>query len=232
MKKMVSIKNNKVYCNSLIFSKELELNHRDVLKDIRKLTATNKTVKDQFLETEYTNSRNRKYPMFIMTKKGFMSLMMNTNVLPNKKQKLYQVQNKFIDAFDYMENLLLKERNNKQNLEWKKSREQGKKIRLAFTNVIKEFVDYAEKQGSKNAKRYYTNITKMEYKALGLIQESKPNLRDALDMMELHQIILAEDLARRKINVYMGKELHYKEIYLLVKQDIESFASSLFLEKI
>ena len=70
----------------------------------------------------------------------------------------------------------------------------------------------------------------MEYKALGFMQQNKPKLRDTLDMMELHQLILAEDICKRSIEKYMNEGLHYKEIYILVKQDIEKFAGALRLE--
>ena len=91
------------------------------MKDIRNLTATNSAVKNEFVETTWINSRNRIYPKFEMTKKGFMSLIMNTNVTPEKKSLLYQVQNDFIDAFEKMEELLLKEKNNKYKIKITKS---------------------------------------------------------------------------------------------------------------
>ena len=137
----------------------------------------------------------------------------------------------FIDAFEMMEKLILKEQVNKNNLEWNNSREQGKQIRLETTDTIKEFVEYATNQGSKSANMYYKHFTNAEYKALGFIQQTKPNLRDTLDLMQLHQLILAEDLTRRCIDKYMSENLHYKEIYVLVKQDIENFAKTLMIGK-
>ena len=47
--------------------------------------------------------------------------------------------------------------------------------------------------------------------------------------MQLNQLILAEDLTKRCIKKYMKENLHYKEIYILVKQDIENFAKNLLL---
>ena len=135
----------------------------------------------------------------------------------------------FIQAFNKMEDILLKQQNNKQNLEWNQSREQGKQIRLETTDTIKEFVEYATNQGSKSANMYYKHFTNAEYKALGFIQQAKPNLRDTLDLMQLNQLILAEDLTKRCIKKYMKENLHYKEIYILVKQDIENFAKNLLL---
>jgi len=161
-----------------------------------------------------------------------MSLIMNTNVTPSKKSLLYNVQNEFINAFEMMEEIILRQEVNKNNLEWNKSREQGKQIRLETTDTIKEFVEYATNQGSKKASMYYKHFTKVEYKALGFIEQAKPNLRDTLDLMQLHQLILAEDLTRRCIRKYMEESLHYKEIYILVKQDIENFAKTLMLKKL
>jgi len=219
-----------VFTDSLKFSEKLEINHRDVLRDIRNLVATNSAIQNEFLETVWTNAQNRTYPKFDMTKKGFMSLIMNTNVTPVKKQLLYEVQNQFIDAFEMMEKLILKEQVNKNNLEWNNSREQGKQIRLETTDTIKEFVEYATNQGSKSANMYYKHFTNAEYKALGFIQQAKPNLRDTLDLMQLNQLILAEDLTKRCIKKYMKENLHYKEIYILVKQDIENFSKTLLLK--
>ena len=229
-KNLVEVKNGKIMCSSLDISEEFEISHSHVLEKIRNLTIDVPTVKKEFKKTEFTNNRNRKYPMFHITRRGYMSLIMNLDA-KSKESKILLMRKKelFIDAFEKMEELLLKLKNNQENLEWKKSREQGKSVRLELTDNIKEFVDYATGQGSKNAKMYYANITKMQYKSLGFIQQSKPKLRDTLDLMELHQLILAEDLCKRKIKEYVLEKLHYKEIYFLVKQDIEKFADSLYL---
>ena len=91
------------------------------------------------------------------------------------------------------------------------------------------FVEYATNQGSKSANMYYKHFTSATYKALHFMQQAKPKLRDTLDLLQLHQLLLAEDLCKRSIKKYMEENLHYKEIYILVKQDIEKFADSLFL---
>lgn len=114
-------------------------------------------------------------------------------------------------------------------MEWLKTREIGKSIRLSLTDTIKEFVEYATSQGSKSAKLYYMNITKMEYKALGLMQENVPSLRSNFDTMELYQLLMAEDLVKRSIEKNMELGKHYKEIYLLAKIDLERYINVLKL---
>ena len=222
---IVEVKRGKVYCTSLMFAEKLDMLHGHVLRDIKKLISHNPKQDSEFSEEEFTNGRNRKYNMFVMTKKGFFSLIMNTSVKSERKQKLYDVQNSFIDAFDNMEKLLMKQQTNNNNVEWLKHRELGKTTRLELTDTIKEFVEYATVQGSTSAKRYYGNITKMEYKALNFVQLGKPKLRETLDTLELYQLLLAEDICRRSIKKYMEEGLHYKEIYVLCKQDIEKYAN-------
>ena len=230
VKSLVEVKRGVVFCNSLQIAEEFMITHKQILEKIRNLTADIPTVKNEFEESEFTNERNRKYPLYHITRRGYMSLIMNLDA-KSKESKILLMNKKelFIDAFEKMEQMLLKESNNKQNLEWNRSREQGKEIRVGLTDAIKDFVEYASKLGSKKADMYYMNITKMEYKALGFIQEAKPKLRDTLNLMELHQLILAEDLCKRQFKKYMNDGLHYKEIYLLVKQDLEKFAKSLYL---
>ena len=159
--------------------------HLHILEKIRNLTNDLPIVKSQFIESEFTNERNRKYPMYLMNRDGYMTLVMELNAKSKESRILLSEKKQmFIQAFNKMEDILLKQQNNKQNLEWNQSREQGKQIRLETTDTIKEFVEYATNQGSKSANMYYKHFTNAEYKALGFIQQAKPNLRDTLDLMQ------------------------------------------------
>ena len=226
---LVEYKKGEILTTSLKFSDEFKIMHIHVLEKIKKLTIEHSIVKNQFKEDTFINDRNREYPFFWITRDGYMTLIMNTAAKGESVKLLFEKKQLFIQAFNKMEELLLKEKTNKQNLDWSKSREQGKKIRNELTDTIGEFVDYATAQGSENSKFYYANITIMEYKALGIMQENTPSLRNTLDTMQLYQLILAEDLVKKQINKYMINKLHYKEIYLLTKQDLLKFADSLMI---
>lgn len=232
MKDLVILKNNQLYTTSLLFAEEFELNHRDVLAKIRNLTAEHSTVKNDFKEDEFTNERNRKYPFFWVTKDGYMTLVMNMSAKGNSLKLLFEKKQLFIKAFSKMEEIISKHRVNQSNEEWKISREQGLVTRKECTDAIKGFVDYATSQGSVNSKFYYANITKMSYKALDIMQQKNPALRDTLSVMETHQLIITEDLVRRKLVEYMNQELHYKEIYLLVKIDVENLAKAFCINRL
>lgn len=103
----------------------------------------------------------------------------------------------------------------KQSVEWKRAREEGKLSRKAQTDVIEEFVEYATSQGSSNARHYYANITKGTYKALYLLERSADikSLRERLSVMQLNQLATAEGVARKAIAEYMDLGTHYKDIY-------------------
>jgi Rha family phage regulatory protein len=228
--KLVEYKKGEVLTTSLKFADEFKITHMEILRKIRNLTMEYPIVKKQFKEDVFTNDRNRQYPFYYITRDGYMTLVMNTSAKGESVKLLFEKKQLFIKAFNKMEELLLTEKTNKQNLDWNKSREQGKEVRIQLTDTIRIFVNYATGQGSKNSKMYYANITKMEYKALGLMQENVPSLRNTLDAMQLYQLILAEDLVTKQIERYMIRDLHYKEIYLLVKQDLLRFADSLMIE--
>jgi hypothetical protein len=122
-----------------------------------------------------------------------------------------------------MERRLLLEQSNKQNLTWEAQREQGKLARKAETDTIKDFVEYATSQGSKNAKFYYKHVTVACYKCLQLIESEKPKLRDLLNVLELNQLMLAEVVAERSLKKHMAAGEHYKSIFVLVKHDLDKF---------
>jgi hypothetical protein len=45
--------------------------------------------------------------------------------------------------------------------------------------------------------------------------------------MQLYELILAEDLVKRRFTKYMGLDINYKEIYQYVKDDLLKFVEGL-----
>lgn len=175
-------------------------------------------------ESEY---RGQSFTYYEMNKVAFTLVAMRF-----KTDEAYEWQLKFAATFVAMERVLAKIEANQSSIEWKKQREQGKLIRSEETDAIQKFVEYAKSQGSKNAQWYYKHFTNATYKALQLIQFKQPNLRETLDMLELNQLLLAENVALRSIEENMKSGEHYKAIFANVKNDIEKFASTLFLPKL
>jgi hypothetical protein len=140
--------------------------------------------------------------------------------------KASQWKLKFLAAFNAMEAKLVKEND---KLEWNAARLQIKAVRKSFTNAVQDFVAYATEQGSKSAPMYYTNITKMEYKALDLLDKQKSavggNFRDTLDLMDISALTMAEVIAKSALESGMQQKMHYKEIYQFAKQKVNEYAA-------
>jgi len=164
--------------------------------------------------------RGQKFTHYEMNRSAFSLVAMRFQT-----DQAYEWQLKFIAIFNAMERALI----NQGNIEWEKQRAQSKLVRKDETDMIQKFVEYATKQGSKNAKFYYKHFTTATYKALGLIQHKKPKLRDTLNLLETSQLILAENIALESLKENMNTGEHYKAIFVNVKNDIEKYASTLFL---
>jgi hypothetical protein len=117
---------------------------------------------------------------------------------------------------------------NLQNVSWVEYREQGKITRKEETETIKQFVEYAISQGSKNANRYYGNITTMTYKALELVDQNKTTpIRGFLNINNIAKLAWGEQKAKEAMIKGMEQGLHYKEIYLLIKNEVEKLNEAL-----
>lgn len=114
----------------------------------------------------------------------------------------------------------------KGELAWQQARAEGMVTRKAETDAIKKFVVYATRQGSQNAFRYYSNVTKMTYKALGFLDNAcvVKGLRELLDSEQLTHLKVADNLVIKEIEKGMEGDAHYKEIYQSAKKKVESLA--------
>lgn len=108
--------------------------------------------------------------------------------------------------------------------EWLEKRKSGKLTHRVKTDVIKDFVSYCEMDGSKNAKKYYMNIAKMENAALFLLQEKYPNVRDVLNGHQLSVIQTADQIVAKALKEGMEEGIFYKDIYKLAKKRVLSMA--------
>ncbi len=113
---------------------------------------------------------------------------------------------------------------------YQQARLEGKKLRLQETDTIKEFVEYAKKQGSTKAQMYYLAITKMENQALFYMVEGMPkpnNIREVLDTFQLFQISVADRLVSDTIKRCMARNMHYKDIYVECSDKIKQLANTI-----
>jgi phage regulator Rha-like protein len=92
----------------------------------------------------------------------------------------------------------------------------GKQVRRDETDAIKELVEYATANGSKNAQFYYPNITIMTNKVIGIDKGQ----RDTLDTRQLCVLQMIETAIRIAIGDGLREQLPYDDIYLLCKDRV------------
>ena len=229
MQDLIIVKNEQVFVDSHVVSKKMDRKHSEVVKTIREVLGTLEDISedvkgDYIFEEEQRNYRGTDFTAYLMNREAFSLVAMR---MTSKQARIWQV--KFNSAFYEMEKVLLQYQTNKSDIEWTQTRAIGKQARLEETDVIKRFVDYATAQGSKSARFYYKHITNATYKALGLISQKEPKIRDMMNIYEISQLMLAEKLAANRIKKYMDLGRNYKDIYDTVKNDLIDYAKAISL---
>lgn len=220
MNDLVVLNNGTPMVDSVLVAKKFGKVHRDVMRAINNLECSNEFRVRNFAQSNYV-IRGHSYDSYLMTKDGFSFLCMGFTGAESARWK-----EAYINAFNAMEKTLRKDGD---KLEWKQARIQSKDVRKDVTNAIKMLVDYAAQQGSSSAQMYYSNITKMEYAALELIQSKEKvpsNFRDTLDLMDLCFLQAAEQVCRAAIIDGIERKFPYKEIYKLAKEKVMTYAQT------
>lgn len=202
--------------------------HRTIYRKVEDLMKSQPDFgRANFGTSTYISEQNKELPCYTMTRDGFSMIAMS---LTGKEAEEWKI--KYITAFNAMESQLLQQND---SLEWKQARLQIKSARRSFTDVVKQFVEYATNQGSKSAGMYYMNITKMEYAALELTEKGQKlpkDFRDTLDCMDLCFLSTAEQVAKNALQQGMELQMHYKEIYQLAKERVFVYAETVKLPRL
>lgn len=157
---------------------------------------------------------------YLLNEDQFILLVM---LAKNSKESValkYRVAKEFKRLRDVVSKLIAQ----RNDSEWQNVRKDGKAVYMQKTEVIKQFVDYATKQGSKNAKMYYANLAKMENGALFFLEQKYKNVREILTIKQLMQVATADDVIEKALKEGMDKGLSYKKCYTLAKERVISFA--------
>lgn len=221
---MLDLANPEMRTTSMTVADVFGKQHAHILRAIYALpsdtTEARAFNRSNFGAIDFLDGRGRTQKGIAMTRDGFTLLAMGFTGSKAHAWKL-----KYLAAFNAMEAQLVKQHS---NLEWAAARVNIKQVRRSFTDVVARFVEYAKGQGSESAERYFANLTKMEYKALGLLEMQKTaigNFRDTLDLMDIAYLHVAEMTAQAAIEEGIEAGTHYKEIYQLAKQRVEAYAN-------
>ena len=99
---LITIKQGKTITTSLEVAKVFGKMHKNVLRDIQNLECSEEFNRRNFAPVKYTDEKGEKRPMFEMTRDGFTILVMGYT-----GRKAMVFKEKYIAAFNYMEELLL-----------------------------------------------------------------------------------------------------------------------------
>ena len=226
MNELVLVEKNELVTTSLIIAKGIKHTHKSVMQLIRTYENDLKEFGTLPFEMRRTKGTPTEFCYLNEPQTTFLiTLMRNTeNVIKFKKA--------LIKEFMRMKKTLLRILARQENAQWQELRKTGKVTRLYETDTIKTFVDYAISQGSQNANRYYTNISKMENKHLFLLEQKYPNVRDLLTGQQILTIGAADQVIEKALRDGMIADLPYKDIYVKAKENIETFATVMGISKV
>lgn len=213
MNELVYLKNNAAVCDSLQVAEKFGKRHDKLIAEIRRMygeligkrTPRNGGAKF-FFESTYEN-RGKRYPMFLMTRDGFSLLVMG---FTGKNALEWKLQ--YIRAFNQMEKLIQE----KSTAAYQLSDQAEKATRKTETDIIKEFVEYARAQGSIHADHYYSNYTRLAYKAVGITDKTTAT------GMRLEDLSLVEHLIAHTLRAGMAAGYNYRDIYQSCKDRLEA----------
>lgn len=183
--------------------------HDYVLRSIKNLDCTENFHSSNFAESKYQDSRGKTQPEYLMTREGFMFLVMK---FTGKEANL--LKEAFINRFKKMEEFI----KHKQSIEYIEARKDSKDLHKLTMEYVEEVVEYAAKNGSANFKRYYGNYTRLANKTVGI----KSGQKDLIDTRTLIIYTKVLEYIRKVIKREMPKSTHYKDIYKKCRIGLES----------
>jgi len=208
---LVNISGKKAKTDSLTVADNFGKRHDNVIQKIENLIKNDDFNDLNFKATNYTDDRGIQHKKYTMDRKSFAMLAMGFT-----GKKAFQWKIKFVNAFEAMEQILLQQ----GNLEWQEYRQTGKAKRLELTDSIQQVVELAERQGSKNAGRYYTTITRLINRTAMGVKNVPDNFRDMLPASALHKLRLIEDCCAIWLKDAVMNSSDYHLPYRVLKQQL------------
>ena len=101
-------------------------------------------------------------------------------------------------------------------------------VRNEETDVLKLLAIYAKNQGSRSPEKLYIVYTKLVYKILDI----ESGLRGYFNASQLSIIATLEIMIAQTVIELMKENIHYKVIYRIVKQKLNSFVGLISVKEI
>jgi len=219
-KELVFLENEKAWTSTRIIAQECKIEHRAVLQLVKKyaqdLGDFGFTFAFQMRKFKTEGRLGEEIVLDEAQTTFLITLMKNSKIVVSFKKNLTKA---FFKQRQIIANLI-----SNRNPIWQNVRADGKQVYLQKTDVIKEFVQYATNQGSKNAQHYYENLAQMENSALFFFEQKYKNMREVLTIKQLMQMSTADDVIDKALKEGMEKGYPYRDCYKLAKSRVIAFA--------
>jgi phage regulator Rha-like protein len=209
---------NEGRAGTFLIAKGFGRRHEQVVRLVKKHKARFENFST--LRVSKIRTKGRSATEYLLTQDQFFflgTLFKNSELALDFKEKL-------IKEFSRVRKQLLAAKSQHSDQKWIMSRDFGKEQRLEMTDTVKKFVAYARSQGSGNADRYYTIITRMMNGLLFICGDKFKNLREVLTAKQLMIVANAESIISKGLEDGMKAKTFYKDIYKDVKQRVFDFA--------
>lgn len=215
MKKLTILKNKEAVVCSADLAEGFEVEHRALRQLIKRHEKKLKKYGKVTFQMQPSESGQKQSVTYLNEKQA---LLIMTYTRSNDATDYFRM--KLIDDFSKQKELLQKV----FNPNWQNVRKDGRVVYFQKTNIIKQFVEYATNQGSKNAKMYYMNLAKMENNALFFFEQKYPNLREVMTIKQLMQVATADQIIEKCLIDGMKNGVYYKDIYKIAKEKVTEFS--------
>jgi len=222
MNDLVRLENNKPIVSTFdLFTRMGYFEHRQ----LKKVVDDHKSAFDDIglLHLEMVKPKSKKggrpTESYLLNEDHFILLVL----LAKNTKEAVKLKIRVSKEFKRLRNVLAAAIAQQKDPNWQNIRSDGKIAYKQKTDVIKMFVDYATKQGSQCASKYYMSLAKMENSSLFFIEQKYKNLREILTIKQLMQVCTADDVIDKALVDGMNDGLPYKDIYKLAKSRIISF---------
>ena len=229
MLNLVLIKNNEPLTTSLIVSDELNRTHKGIIQLIREYEKDFNEFGTLTFQMRKSKGRPTEFSYLNEQQLTFLIMMLRVK-RKDEKDNVLKFKKRITKEFFVMKKILLQVYINKQNEEWINKRNNGKKSRKEFTDMLKRLLELTKELEPdstyvKNPKLLYSNFTRMIYKNLYDIQIKTKNLRDSMNEKQLSILDVAELSALKEIQKCIDAGNDVKKTYEKTKEKIIEYAN-------
>jgi phage regulator Rha-like protein len=213
MSELVVIEKNEIYTTSLIISENINIDHKSVVKLLKDYSNIDELKR---LTVAKVSTKGRAIINYLLTEEQALILVS----LMNNTPEVIKFKVGLVKAFIKYRKLSAQLLSQKTNQEWIEKRKETKVMRRECTDIIQQFIAYAEEQGSQSASKYYMNFSRMELTGLFLLEQKFPNYRDIMNFRQLNLIEIADEVIANSLKDSMEKKIPYKECFQIAKECI------------